>query len=138
METPSFIARGNITMSRFVKLDTATDNGVLQAGTNERVFGIASEAGRESPIPALSTMYAAQDGDNLHVYGPGQNCLLELGDTVAAGDLLKSDTDGKGVPAATSGATAQEVGALALQAGAAGAKIRVRVSPIPKFYPALS
>lgn len=135
---PNYIARGDIRPSRLVKADTATDNGVKEADANERIVGISSEAGREAPIPSVATILAGQDGDNIHVYGEGEECLLELGGTVAAGDLLKSDNDGKGVVQATTGTTAQETGARALTSGASGEKIRVVVSTRHKIYPALA
>lgn len=138
MPSPNYIANGNIAPSRFVKTDSSVDNRVLQCGTNERPSGISQEGGREAPLPAVSTMYAGKAGDPLLVYGEGDTCLLELGGDVAAGDYLKSDTDGKGVAVASSGATAQEVGARALTSGASGNKIRVQVLLRPKFYPALA
>lgn len=137
MPSPNYVATGNISPSRFVKVDTTVDNGVAQAAANDVIAGIASEAGREPPLPSVTTMYAAQSGDNLVVYGHGDTCLLELGGTVAAGDRLKSDVNGKGVSIATTGNTSQEVGAIALTAGASGEKIRVQVLRQTKVYPAL-
>lgn len=124
MPTPNYIARGNIAPSIFVKQDTATDNGVLLAGANSRPVGISSEAGREPPLPSVSTIYAGQNGDPMKVYGLGETCLLTLGDTVVAGDRLKPDASGFGVPASSSG---NHYGALALGSGASGEKIRVQV-----------
>lgn len=125
MPSPNFIAGGNIRCSRFVKQSTAADNTVLEADAGERTIGISQEGGREPPLPSVTTMYAAQAGDNIHVYGDTEQCLLELGDTVVRGDRLKSDADGKGVPAATT----DLFGAIALTSGASGEKIRVQVQP---------
>ena len=138
MSAPNFLAGGDIRPSRFVKQDTTADNTVLECDANEAVVGISSEAGREPPLPSVSTIYAGQAGDNMLVYTEGDECLLELGGTVAAGDNLKSDADGKGVAIATTGTTAQEIGAKALTSGASGERIRVQVFRQTKVYPALA
>lgn len=127
-QTPNFLAGGDIRVMRFVKQDTSADNQVLEADTNERVIGISQEGGREAPLPSVTTNYAAQSGEPIHVYGPGEQCLLTLGSGgCAAGDRLKSDTDGNGVSIATTGVTKQFAGARALSAGNAGEAIRVLV-----------
>ncbi len=138
MPAPNFIAGGDIRPSRFVKQSTSADHTVLEADANEAIIGIASEAGREPPLPSVSTILAASSGDNVLVYTEGDTCLLELGGTVAAGDNLKSDADGKGVAIATTGTTAQEIGAKALTSGASGEFIRVQVFRQTKVYPALA
>lgn len=127
MSSPNLVAKGNILPSRFVKFDGTNDYGVIQGTANARVAGIASEAGRECPLPSVSTMYAAQSGDPIHVYGDGEQCLLELNDTVVPGAVLKSDGNGYGVNWDVTGTTTQEGGAVALQGGVAGDKIRVQV-----------
>ena len=137
MTQPNLVAGGNIAPSRFIKLSTSADNTALQAGANEEVFGISSEAGREPPLPSVSTMYAAQSGDAFNHYSEGDTCLLEYGDDVTAGAYLKADTDGKGVPIASTGTTLQIYGARALQSGAAGTKGRVQVQR-GKIRPALT
>jgi hypothetical protein len=123
---PSYVSGGNISPSRFVKFDLGTDFSMIQATANATIWGISMEGSREAPIPSVSTVYAAQDGETLQIYGETETCLLELGGTVAAGDKLKSDGDGKGV-VITAGTTTQQVGAVALQSGASGEKILVQV-----------
>jgi hypothetical protein len=132
-------AGGNINPSRFVKISTAANETVLQAGTNEDMFGISQPGVDQPPGVTGSDGLAARAGENLLVYGPGSTALLEIGSGGCnPADYLKSDTDGKGVTAATSGPTAQFVGAIALETGSSGDKIRVYVVKLPKFYPALS
>ena len=70
-----------------------------------------------------SNVYAAESGDLLEVFGPGQETQLELGGTVSAGDMLKPDANGKGVTAAST----NYYGAIAKHGGAAGEKILVVV-----------
>jgi len=137
-ENPNFTAGGDIYPSRFVKLSASYDNTVTQAGTNEQPIGISSDATRDAPLDGASGL-AAADTNALQVNLPGSVCLLEVGSGgLTRGDYVKSDTNGKGVTAATTGATAQFVGALALESASAGELARVLVLFIPKFYPALS
>lgn len=129
MSAPNVIANGNISPSRFVMPDTSTpdNNSVLQATANATIFGISQAGGREPPLPSVSTIYAAQAGDPVKVLGIGDIGHLEIVATVAAGDELISDASGKGTPRASGGTTNQNVGAIALEAGGAGALIRVQV-----------
>jgi hypothetical protein len=125
---PQLVAGGNISASRFVSPDLGTDFSVVQASAaNQRVIGISQSGTREAPIPAVTTPYAAQDGEQLRVHGEGEVCLLTLGATVAAFDQLKTDANGKGV-VITAGTTTQEIGAVALQSGDADELILVQVT----------
>lgn len=137
---PNFRVGGNIYPSRFVKGDASNDWTVLQAGTNEDAIGISTEGDANPPTSGntLGVPYYVS-GQDMKVYGPGSVCLLELGTGgITRFAYLKADTDGKGVAATTSGATAQFVGAMALESGSAGDKVRVYVVHLPKYYPALS
>lgn len=127
---PSYLAGGTIRPSRFVKITAA--HTVSESDANEASVGVSQEGGNQPPLSDLvSTINAAVSGETLKVYGLGDECLLELGDTVTAGQYLKSDADGKGVPVATTGTTLQLAGALALDAGAAGDLLRVQVLQYP-------
>lgn len=130
------IAGGTINPSRFCKLSTTLDNTVLECDANEPVVCISSESAQDAPIPG-SGADAAVSGEAFKAYFPGDFCLLELGGTVAPGDYLKSDADGKGVVAAVTGTTMQHVGAVAWQGGGSGAKVLVQIERF-KFIPALS
>ena len=134
----SLIAGGDVRPARFVKLSTAADFTVLEADANERTYGISIDAYQDAPIPSNTNGYAASAGQSLRMYGIGDECTLTLGSGGATrGDKLKSDADGKGVAAATTGATMQWVGAEALESGLEGEKIKVRISQYP-HYPALT
>lgn len=122
----AYVAGGNISPHRFVKSSTTEDHTVLQAGTGESVIGISHKGVRNAPYGALDDGYAAIDGESgFRIYLAGEICHLELGTGGAtAGDLLKSDTNGKGVTADTD----QDIyGARALENGAAGDVIKVQV-----------
>lgn len=119
----SFVADGNIYPSRFVKLTAASADGrVLACGAGERAYGISQKSTRRVPY-VDSSGYAAQVGEPIKVYDrPGEKCALELGGTVARGDFLKSDANGKGV---TASADQDDYGAIALDSGVAGELIAV-------------
>jgi hypothetical protein len=119
-------ATGNIAPSRFVKQSVTTDNQVTQAGAGEKVFGISQAGTRRTPYGALDDGYAAIANEDVQVFGVAENCLLEISATVAAGDRLKADADGKGTPTVTN---LDEYGAIALVAGTTGQLIQVEVRP---------
>lgn len=130
MGSYSRVANGNIAPSRFVKLDTSNQGRVLQCGAGERVYGIAQ---KETHNIALSgggfttpdDGYAAVADEMLNIYGPGDpGVLLECGGTVTQGDLLKSDSNGKGVVVASNN---DFYGARALEPGTSGQLVRVEV-----------
>lgn len=135
-------AAGTIRVCRFVSVNTAANNTIIEGETNAFVIGISQEGGRTAPIPDVSTdpVEAAQSGEDLRVYLPGETmeCLLYAGSGGwTAGDLLKSDTDGGGVAVASSGTTQQNYGALALETVSAGELGKV-MPLVGKFYPALA
>jgi hypothetical protein len=120
---PSLIAGGNISPSRFITLSTTENATALQAGAGARVIGVATEGAHDAPITGSSAL-AAADGDYFRWHPLGDECLLDVAATITAGDVLKSDANGKGVVADTD---EDAVGAIALEAGASGEKIRVLV-----------
>ena len=132
----NMMAAGDIRPARFVKM--SADHKVLECDANDRIFGIAQDGGNKAPIPETTTILAAEADQNVAIWQPVEECLLEVGAAVTQNDRLKSDADGKGVAIASSGTTLQHYGAIALQDGAAdGTLIRVRVE-ISSLYPALS
>jgi hypothetical protein len=136
---PSFKAGGAINPSRFVKISTVANMTVLQASTNDDVFGVSQLGVDQPPGVTGSDGQAARAGENVKVFGPGSICGLFIGSGgCTAGDYLKSDSAGAGVTAATSGPTAQFVGAIALETANQNDIAHVYVVKLPKFYPALS
>jgi len=131
-------ASGDIRPSRFVRV--SGPGQVAEAGDNNEIIGVAHEGTQVAPLADLvSTAYAARTGQQVLIYSTGETCLVEAGGTISAGNLLKSDSQGRAVPIATSGTTIQNYGAVALDsATAAGQKIRVFVIPFGKVRPALS
>lgn len=123
---PNLRATGTIRTCRFVKL--SGDNTGAEADANEDAIGISYQSGKNPPLNDLvSSNPHAESGDPIQIYGEGDICLLEYGDTVTAGLDLKSDADGKGVPVATTGTTIQLARAKALEGGSSGEKKRVQI-----------
>lgn len=130
------VSGGDIRPARFIKLSTSADHTVLESDANERIFGVSIDAAQDAPIPNADGD-AADSGDFFRYFGPEEEATLELGTGGATrGDMLKSDADGKGVVAASTGTTVQWIGAEALESGSAGEKIKVLVKSYP-FRPAL-
>lgn len=123
MPLPPMVANGNIAPQRFAKPDTAADNKCLQCGAGEMPIGISQRGTRNTPYSSLDDGFAAIAGESVHLYGPGETAVLELGGTVVAGDFLKSDANGKGVSAAAG----DKYGARTVQAGTSGKLIEVQV-----------
>lgn len=138
--SPSYVAVGTIRPCRVVKAYASADYAVQEASTNEFGIGISMEATEEAPIPGASTNAATGLTTAplpVGVHGPGELCKLELGGTVSAGDLIKSDASGKGVVALLTGTTIQNIVARALQGGDSGDKIDVVVQSW-KLLPAVA
>lgn len=130
MPGQTLIAGGTIQPHRFVQLDPNNAYTALQASAGAPIMGIAAECTDRAPIPENGTTApAAVSGDPFRHYGVGEIAPLEVGGDVSPGDKLRSDTDGKGVVVDTSSGGDQNVGAVALEAGAAGNIIKVTVFP---------
>lgn len=121
----SFVAGGNITPSRFVSLSTTSDRTVVQSVNGDTtIIGISQPGTHLTPLLTLDDGFAAIAGENLRVYTKGDpEAWLELGGTVAAGDLLTPDSSGRGT---TASGAATFFGARALQAGVLGQIVKVQ------------
>lgn len=115
------VASGNINPARFCKV--SGDRQVAECDAGEAVSGISQVGTNKAAIPDVTSTYAAVSGQPLQLHGPGAICLLTIGGTVTANDLLKSDADGKGVTASST----DEAGARALEGGSSGEQILVQV-----------
>lgn len=113
----TFRAGGTIAPFRFVK--QSGNYGAVQAGAGEAPIGVSQQATNAFNV----TDVAASSGQPIGVYGNSQECWLEFGGSVTAGDRLKSDSAGKGVTASGSDGS----GAVALEGGSSGNLYRVRV-----------
>lgn len=127
---------GNIKPSRFVKQDTANQGGVLAAtdgsgSAGDPVFGISQKPTWQVPLGvpggnALDDGYAGTvNSPPITVFMDGAECYIVSGAAFAIDDALKSDSDGRGITASSSG---DNIGAIALEAATAAGQLRkVRV-----------
>lgn len=137
-QVPPLEAGGDIGVSVFVKLSTSAGHTCLAAGANEQIIGISQVGPKEPPGLEGATALAAEAGDNIQIFGLGDVCLLKAGSGGwTAGDNLKASTAGVGVPAATTGTTVQNIGAVALTDAAENEVGLVQIQ-IMKTRPALA
>ena len=138
VSSPHLMANGDIRPARFVELQNASGQArAIEANANEKVIGISMNGTNKAPIPDVTSTNAAESGQHLRVHVQGEETLLELGGTVAAAAFIKSDADGKGVAALTTGTVTQEIGAVALESGVSCELIRVKVQ-LHRHRPAIA
>lgn len=131
-------AGGNVIVNRFVKPHT-TAHQVVQGTANSAVCGVAPDDSGEAPLPSYTTdpPYAGTAGKAMKVYRPGDVCRLAIGSGgCSVGSLLESDSNGKGVIAATTAGTVRYIGARALTAASDGDSALVEVVFFTKTNPA--
>lgn len=119
-------AGGNISPCRFVKRTQVSGEAVITqcSATTDQPWGISPSGTRRMALTGWDDGYAAIAGDDINVIGFGDDeAMLEISATVAAGDNLESDASGKGQPAT---GDKDKVGAIALEGGVSGQKIRVK------------
>lgn len=143
-----YVATSNILPCRFLTMDGSVDAFAVKTASsatptsagNNAIVGISAEGTTVVPIEGYtdaSSIYAATPGLPVPYWGEHDECLLMIGgnvtydedgstpvDTIAPGDLLTTDAEGRGIKATTDG---QWVGARALMPGKPGDKIRVVV-----------
>jgi hypothetical protein len=124
------VAQSSVTPSSFVVRSTTVDaQFLLASNTTTAIAGISGPGTRYPPYASMNDGNIAIAGENFQLFMPPmKEAPLQLGGTVAAGDLLTSDGSGHGI---TATANAQ-VGARALMAGVSGNIITVQ----PLFGPA--
>jgi hypothetical protein len=105
------------------------DYQVKTADGQTQIVGISQMGTKVAPgTPGWDANIAATSGDIIGVFADEDNdeVLLYLGASVTGGQLLKSDSNGLGVPLSLTSTSAQYVGAEARQTGASGDLIKVR------------
>jgi hypothetical protein len=117
-------ANGTIAPAVFVKMDTSADAMALQSTAGARIIGISQPGMKRAPgLPGSDITIAAQQGDQIMIFGVGDVCLLTAGASFTRGDLLKSDGSGFGLTASADG---DNYGAFAIES-ASGINVLVRV-----------
>ncbi len=126
--TKNYNAEGTINGRRFVKYGAADGGALLAAANTDLIFGISH--------PMAAHAQVAVSGDRFDVDEIGE-AEIELGGTVAAGDLLTSDANGKAVKITDVMLQAGPVncGAQAKSAGVSGdyIKVTIRIQRITKY-----
>lgn len=96
-QSPSYIARGDVPPSRFVKLN-GTDHGIVVCGAGDEAIGISHEGTRQAPLEGVTPL-AAKDGESCQVYSDTWPCEIWAGAAITAGQKLKPNAAGAAVPA---------------------------------------
>jgi hypothetical protein len=125
---PSYIAGEDLAPATIVKFEASgVDNQVVAADDgDEPLVGIVHNGSRMAPIPEVTTVLAAKEGETVMVYGIGDTCEVKVGAAALdAGDLIMADANGLAI-AATTG---KYYIARALIDAAAGAMCNVQVMP---------
>ena len=98
---PSYVAGGDIKVSRFVKIEASVDHTVVVCGAGDIAIGVSHEGPELASLPPDTTasvdLIAAYDGNSCRVYGIGDSCEVFAGGTITAGALLKPDASAKAV-----------------------------------------
>lgn len=122
------VANGNVYPSRLVIIDStgAANKVVTATAATTQLYGVAQAGTRRVPYSGLDDAYAAIAGENVMVFTVGDRCMVEAGAAVTAGDLITSDSVGRGITAST---TNYVVGEALQSASAAGELFEIRVQP---------
>lgn len=122
-----FVSSGSIYPSRFVAGVSSEPFYVEQGTASKRLLGVSQRGTYYAPGTTADSGYAGVDGKPVTVHQDGEEALLKLGGTVAAFDLLTADASGQGVAVAVTATAHTYIGAIAMQDGASGEFIRVKV-----------
>lgn len=109
----SYKAGGTVNPRRFMKMGAADGYAIQATGSAATIIGISEQ------VLGPSTNNVAAAEDTFDVIKCDQ-AYLELGDTVARGQYLTADANGKGIPAVIVAGTPLYVGAYAEESGVAG------------------
>lgn len=127
---PNVVAGGTIIPMRAIKLSGAAARTALQSGAGEVVLGIAQQGQKRAPgLVGSDDAVAAEAGDQLDYYGPGDVCPAVAGAATTLGGLLKSDANGKLVNLSTTGYAC----AIGLEAAGADGDV-IEVLVISPFF----
>lgn len=130
-ETISYVASGDVPVSRFVKPGGAQFTATT-AASGDKPIGVAFEGSYYAPglvgLTAAQLATCAPDGKEFRVYGDGEVGLLIVGANVSGENLLKSDANGFGVPVDyTNTSAAQAYGFRTMETAVSGNLVRGRV-----------
>lgn len=125
---------GNVKPNRFVKQDTTARMKVLQAtdgsgSHGDQIFGISDQGVWQPPLVIPGGSQPLDDGyvgtassPPITVWKEGAEVYILSGASFSVDDRLKADSDGRGI---TASVTADNVGAIALEAATAANQRRL-------------
>lgn len=120
----SWVAGEDIAPRLIVRQDTASPRQILKATLGHYPVGVSVEGGIYAPIPEVSSQLAALSGGQCRVYGPGEECEIEVGSVaITIGDFIAPDANSKAQP----GVHNFPVLGIALDNGPASKKVRCRI-----------
>lgn len=124
-QSPSYVASEDILPARFVNIVAGTDHQIEACDAGDVADGVTHESTMDAALPgvAAADLPAAKTGTACRIYGLGESCEIEAGGTIAAGDYLKPDADGKAVAASST----DEYSAKARAGAASGEKVQVYI-----------
>jgi hypothetical protein len=111
----SRIPGGTIAAKRFVKVNASDHTKADQAGANDKILGVAETAG-VSGDPDISIACAG-------------HLAVDAGGTIAIGDEVNSDANGKAVARGTTATTLYQCAGRALTQAASGEQVMVDFRP---------
>lgn len=122
---PSWKSSGNIAPCVFVTIDPGFDEQVLQSVVGDMPIGVMWDGMQAPPGVAGSdnTIAATSGAYGFRVVGLGNDTIIQLAGTVSPGNVLKPNGSGQAI----SGTVGDRYGAVALQAGTSGQRIRCLV-----------
>lgn len=121
-----WVANGNLTPSRFVKIDVTVDGKVVVAVVGDLPIGVTQQGTRRPPYAGLNDGFCAIAGEQVRVYQVGEVCGVEAGAAVTRGDRIAPDASGRAI---TAGAAVKS-GGIALES-ASGAGVIIDMVVIP-------
>lgn len=128
-ELEGFFASGAINVSRFVAPVASTEGYVEQATASKNIVGVSQEGDRASTFAGGTAGQAATTGESLKVYGRGKRCLIKLGGTVAANQLVTADASGQAVSADITATGTIYLGGRCIKGGSSGDLGEILVDP---------
>lgn len=137
---PQFVAGATIAPSRFVVVDSAADNQLLEAsstvtptggaisGTTVPIIGVSQVGEKRTPgLPGSDVTIAAEQGDVIQIYSFGDVAPVQAGGTIIAGDLVSCNGTTNGKAIAVAPGNGAEIGGRALQAATTGQLFMVAI-----------
>lgn len=134
MAAPNYIAKGNILPSSIVTQAGQTDFGVIMAtSATVPLCGVAQDGTWYAPGLLGSDSYAAHTGQEIRVFGIGDECLCVADTTITVNNLIKPASSGYGTPVLGTETTTTYYVGRALE-GTTGANILFRLVVNPGLY----